>query len=264
MNMSAPATLILAGWLALAAPLRAAESARLVIVPFDNVTGRKTQDPLQEGIADLLTVCFAPFADRVAVVDRSVLRRLTDEQSLSQANLVANDTWQRVGQLSGATHLLGGNFGRSPKGLEVQGSLSDVGSTQLVFSVECSGGAAELAEMLCDRIAQGVVKHLDAADTVRSLPDLDVDPAYNHLMISGMGHYYNGNLAQAFPAFMKILRVHPKDEPAQFWLARSFYEAELMEFAAVEFKKYLDRHPQGKRRSDVEALLQRAEGRSNE
>ena len=254
----------MAGFLALAAPLRAAKAARLVIVPFHNVTGRKAQDQLQEGVADLLTVCFAPFADRVAVVDRSVLRQLTNEQSLSQANLVANDTWQRVGQLSGATHLLGGNFGQSPKGLNVQGLLYDVGSTQLVFSVEFSGSADGLADMLCDGIAEAVVKNLDEGRTVQSLPTLDVDPAYNHLMITGMGHYYNGYLAQAFPAFMKILRDHPKDEPAQFWLARSFYKADLIEFAEVEFKKYLDRHPQGQRRAEVEALLQKAESSGND
>ena len=121
MKTPAVATLMLAGLVAVAAPPRGGELARLVIVPFDNVTGRKAQDPLQEGIADLLTVCFAALADRVAVVDRSLLRQLTDEQRLSQANLVATDTWQRIGHLAGATHLLGGSFGRSPKGLNVQG-----------------------------------------------------------------------------------------------------------------------------------------------
>ena len=259
MKTPAVATLMLAGLVAVAAPPRGAESARLVIVPFDNVTGRKAQDPLQEGIADLLTACFAALADRVAVVDRSLLRQLADEQSLSQANLVATDTWQRIGHLAGATHLLGGSFGRSPKGLNVQGLLYDVGSTALVFSVEFSGSVGDLGKILCDGIAEAVVKNLDEGGVLQSPLKVDLDPAYNHLMITGMGHYYNGNQAEAFPAFMKILRDHPQDEPAQFWLARSFYKAGMMGFAAVELRKYLDRHPQGKRRAEVEALLQKAE-----
>ena len=146
----------------------------------------------------------------------------------------------------------------------MQGLLYDVGSTQLVFSVESGGSADDLADILCDGIARAVVKNLGAGGIRESSLSLDPDPEYNHLMITGMGHYYNGNLAAAFPVFMKILRDRPQDEPAQFWLARSFYQAEMKEFAAVELQKYLDRHPQGNRRTEVEALLQKAERSGND
>ena len=62
MKTRSVATLMLAALLTVAAPLCGAEPPRLVITPFDNATGRKAQDPLQEGIADLLTVCFSALA----------------------------------------------------------------------------------------------------------------------------------------------------------------------------------------------------------
>ena len=119
------------------------------------------------------------------------------------------------------------------------------------------------AAMTLNGIAQAVVVNLNEGDPSRSPLPVDVDPVYSHLMITGMGHYHNGNLVAAFPAFMKVLRERPDDEPAQYWLARSFFDANMMDFAAIELKKYLSRHPQSKRREEVEALLQKAVG-SNE
>lgn len=262
MKKTAIFAFILAGFFALAPRSTAVEPVRIVILPFENATGQKARDPLREGIADLLTVCFTPFASQVAVVDRSVLAQITKEQSLSKSNLVSDDTWQKVGQLSGATHLLRGNFSQSPEGLKVQGLLYDVGSTQLVLSTESSGGTDGLTDILCDGVARALVVNLnEGAPSQPPLP-VDTNPVYSHLMITGMGHYYNGNLADAFPAFMKALRNRPDDEPAQYWLARSFFDAKLMNFAAVELRKYLVRFPENKRRDEVEALLQEAVSRN--
>jgi len=156
--------------------------------------------------------------------------------------------------LTGASHLLAGSFARSPDGLRVQALLYDAATTQLVFSTDASGSAERLPELLCEHIAPAIAANLNESKGDQSLLTVDRDPVYNQLLITGLGNFYAGDLAAAFPAFMKILRDHPDDEAARYWLAKSFHEAEMPHFAVIEMNKYLNQHPDSPRRPEIEAV----------
>jgi len=254
-----------AGILGIATPsARADEPASLVILPFDNATGRVAEDPLRDGVADLLTACIATFAEHIAVVDRGVLNDLIETQRLARTGLTREDFRQQAGRLTGASHLLAGSFARSPDGLRVQALLYDAATTQLVFSTDASGSAERLPELLCEHIAPAIAANLNESKGDQSLLTVDRDPVYNQLLITGLGNFYAGDLAAAFPAFMKILRDHPDDEAARYWLAKSFHEAEMPHFAVIEMNKYLNQHPDSPRRPEIEALLRQAESSDHE
>ena len=247
---------IFMGSLALVTPLRASEPPRLIILPFENLTGQRSQDHLREGLADLLTSCLAAHAERVVVLDRSLLADLFAEESLLLEGLLAEGGRASDGRLEGASHLLLGSFGQeNGADLWLRGDLYDLQSTQLLFTARSEGSPEELSDSLCGELAPALAEGLTEAARPAAALALDQDPTYNRLMILGLGHYYNGRLSEAFPAFLKILRDRPEDEAAHYWLARSFFEAELTGLAAVELENYIARHPQGARRAEVEALL---------
>lgn len=247
--------------LLLALPANAAEPLRLLILPFDNATGQARQDPLEAGIADLLTACFSRHGGSVEVVERGALTELIDEQSLRRLGSDGGDLQGVAGRLSGARYLLRGSFERRRGGLTVRAFLHDTATTALVFSSEAGGAAADLTQTLCDGIAAEVASFL-AGDAAAG-PDLALDraPQTSQLLIVGMGHYYNGDYGAAMPAFMKLLRQDAQSAEARFWLAQSFHRAGLSEYAEVVIRKFLDMFAEHERRDQALSLLREIENK---
>ena len=57
-----------------------AEPVALLVLPFDNATNDESLDGLSVGLPELLTVCFSGYAGSIAVVDRTGLEALLEEQ----------------------------------------------------------------------------------------------------------------------------------------------------------------------------------------
>lgn len=245
--------------LLLALPARAAEPLRLLILPFDNATGQARQDPLEAGVADLLTACFSRHGASVEVVDRGALQQVIDEQGLRRLGAGGGDLQAVAGRLSGARYLLRGSFNRGREGHTVRAFLHDAATTALVFSSEAGGEASGLMQTLCDGIAAEVAKFLAGAGAAGTALAPDPAPQASQLLIAGMGHYYNGDYGAAMPAFMKLLRQNPANADARFWLAQSFYRAGLSKYAEVEIKKFLDMFAEHDRRNQALSLLQEIE-----
>jgi TolB-like protein len=245
--------------LLLTLPALAGEPVRLLIVPFDNATGQARQDPLAEGVADMLTACFSRHAAGVEIVDRGALQQVLDEQSLRWEGAAKGDFQVVAGRLPGARYLLRGSFNRGREGLTVSAFLHDIATTALVFSTEARGNSSGLAEALCSGIAERIATFLAGDRAARPALAADQAPETSQLLIDGMGHYYNGNYAEAMPAFMKLLRQDPRNAQAQFWLAQSFYKAGLTDFAKVEIKKFLDTFSDHSRHNQALFLLRKIE-----
>lgn len=248
----------------LALPVQAAELPRVLILPFDNASGLSRHDALRDGAADMLSACFSRQSDTVEVVDRTALEAVIDEQGLSREGLTKSDFARLTGHLSGADYILRGSISQEPPGLMARAFLHEVATTRLVFSSEASGNGQSLAEALCHGIADATAEFLGSGSALRPALADDQTPELSQLLIVGMGHYYNGNYAEAMPAFMKILRQNPRDGEAQFWLARSFYGAELTEFAEVEIRKFLEEFADHDKKDEALILLGEIESKHNE
>jgi len=253
---------LLAGAALLASTLsRAGETIRpvtLLILPFENATGRRSLDPLQAGIPDLLTAFLAPGSDRLEIVERSKLDVLLAEQSLRWENVMEKKSYGELGRLAQARYLVRGSFISQGRTLRIQALLYETETMRLVKSFEAQGEPASLNAML-DKIASELASSLSggvqASPAVRraELPS-DPDPQVNLHLIYGLGYYYGGQYTQAIPEFMKILALEPRHADAEYWLIQSYVGAHLKSHAALEAKEFLKLFPQDRRGDEVRKM----------
>ena len=172
----------------------AANPYTIMVIPFENATSRPDLDSLEEGMAELITVCL---------------------------------------------------------------SASD--STRLVHSAEARAPLTELASSVCNALGLSVASYAASSDEISPQLVAAEQPEVQLHLIEGLGHYYNGNYAGAFPAFLAILREEPDHAMAHYWLGMSFHQAELENLARTEFHTFLQRYPDNDKASEVSMLLGKIE-----
>jgi TolA-binding protein len=235
-------TVLLATLLAGTAAARALPT--VLVLPLDNATGRATLDGLAEGSADLLTACLSAHADQVAVVDREALAAQIDEQALGRERYLAERSLAEIGRLSGASHLVRGSFTAAGAEVHVEVLLFEIATTRLAHGVEAEVAPEALAAALCERVAPDLAGQLAGVQPGVAPLTGSAQPEREQRFIEGIGHYYNGDLARAMPAFIELLQQAPDDPHAQYWLGRSFHAAGLSELAQIQLQAFVERHPE--------------------
>jgi tetratricopeptide (TPR) repeat protein len=157
--------------------------------------------------------------------------------------------------LSGARYIIRGTLRGTEGQLAVSAFLHDLASTRLIRAQEASGPASSLPDLLCGAVAPELVRGIGIEESGHAALPADDAPWRSQLLISGIGHYYNGNYAEAFPAFLKLLRGDPKDSEAHFWLAQSFHKAGLTELAERQVRQFLADFPEDRNRPRAVLLL---------
>ncbi len=233
--------------------------ARVLILPFDNATGLPDLDGLASGAADLLTVCFSAHDATIEVVDRTALEPLLRERGMGWQGLLSDNPSRGSLQLSGARYVIRGTLRGTEGRLVVSAFLHDLASTQLIRAQEASGPASSLPDLLCSDVARELVRGIGVEESGHAALPADDTPWRSQLLILGIGHYYNGNYAEAFPAFLKLLRRDPKDGEAHFWLAQSFHKAGLSELAERQVNRFLASFPKDRNRPRAMLLLREIE-----
>ena len=244
------------------ATLHASQAERLLILPFENLTGQEEMDGLAEGSADLLTACLSHLSAHLEVVERNAFDQLLQEHELDSKGLLTNDVGRNSLTLSSATVLVRGNLGTMAGKLAISVSLHDINTTQVLFSADVQGAPSDAVDLICDgigpQIAQGLFRERASGSQLTS----DSDPFRTQLLMAGIGHFYNENYAKAFPAFMKLLSRDGGDADARFWLAQSFYKAGLLSFAEHEFREFLAHFPHDRNRRRALSVLSEIESTS--
>lgn len=237
----------------------AANPHTILVIPFDNATSRPDLDSLEEGMAELITVCLSAYPERVAIVDRGALDAAVREQSLGWQQYVDSRSLASIGRMSRARFILRGSFTNNDGVLHVQALLFESDSTRLVHSAEARVPLTELASSVCNALGLSVASYVASSD--ESSPQLVAaeQPEVQLHLIEGLGHYYNGNYAGAFPAFLAILREQPDHAMAHYWLGMSFHQAGLESLARTEFHAFLQRFPDNDKASEVSMLLGKIE-----
>jgi len=233
----------------------AATPQTVLLIPFENATARGDLDDLEEGMAELLTVCLSAYPEHLAVVDRSTLDALVHEQSLGWEEYVASRSLASIGLIVRARYVLRGSFTESDGVLHVQALLFESDTTRLVHSAGARLPATEVASTVCDTLGKSIALFVTSGD--ESTPQLASaeQPEMQLHVIEGLGQYYNRNYAQAFPAFLSILREEPDNADAHYWLGKSFHQAGLDSLARTEFREFLRRFPKHDKAGEVSGLL---------
>lgn len=252
MKAAAPIAMAMLLW---ATVVPAASPVGLLLIPFSNSSARPELGTLEDGMAELLTVCFSAYADHVAVVERNALDAVVREQSLSWERYVSQNSLRDIGKLANAGYILRGSFVDKDQGLQVQALLFDAATTQLVHTATGAGALGDLSTWLCKDIAHDVAAFLGKRTARSASLPIAEQPQIQRFMIEGMGHYYNGDFARAFPAFLKVLRAQPTHADAQYWLGKSFYGAGMREMAKIQFEAYLQNHPDNSKAQQAKQLL---------
>ena len=244
---------------AVAGPLRADTPNRVLILPFENATGHRDLDGLAAATADLLTVCYSDVRLAIDVVDRTAVSALLEEKGLKLQGLLTGGATGDALPLSLVQYVIRGVLRGGPEALTVSAYLHDLASTQLVFAAESAGTVDQFPHNLCDDLAKDLAAGLPGFSEVLAELPADEAPLQSQLMIAGIGHLYNGNYADAFPAFLKLIRENPSHGEAHYWLARSFHEAGLAELAEIQLKRFLANFPEDRNREHAVLLLRELE-----
>ena len=248
---------LVAGLLASGASAETAQ--RLLVLPFDNATGSPDFDGLADGAEDLLPVCLSNHAAGPVVVERGVLNALISEKGLQWEGLLDNAESPGSPALLGADVLVRGSLSGSGDSIKLSVFLYDVETTQLIASSAHEGPRSDAFELFCNDAAGEIARALsDGLSAPTHLP-ADSDPLRTQLLLLGVGHYYNGHYAEAFPAFMKLLRRDEADPEARFWLARSFLGAGMTTYAEHELKQFIVRFPVDRNHGRAKELLREIE-----
>ena len=116
----------------------------LAVLYFQNKTGQTGLDPLQKGIALMLTTDLSKVKG-IQVVERIKLQALVDELSLSVSGLVEPNTAPRVGKLLGAQWIVGGLIleGKANQ-IQLQSNPLDVPAQEILGQPTVEGPFVEL------------------------------------------------------------------------------------------------------------------------
>jgi len=260
--------LILIGLCVLAGELQAQDpppnptdpTVTLLILPFDNATGDPSLDAASKSIPDLVAAFLASGTDRIGIVNRQAMEQIYQEKSLTWQGFLESPADPNRTRLAQAGHIVRGSLARAQHSgddidaIEIHLFLHETTSTRLLKSFQAQGPPDKMVS-LCQQAAESVAAFFQAdLPPVEPLP-LDDNPEKNLLMIHGLSAWHNGQPHRAIACLLKILDRHPADEAAQFWLAKSFFAADLHRHAQIQLEQFLEQHPRSRRTNEARRLL---------
>lgn len=231
-----------------------AAAPTVLMAPFENSTGDASLRPLEKGAPDLIAAFLAPQSDRIQIVDRDDLERVMAEHSSSWEQVMTPSGAQQAGRLVQAKYLFRGSITGTDGRLTLQGMLYETATSRLVKTFEATGARKDINGS-CQTLADGLAAYFSAP--AKPLPALPVekDPETNLHLVQGLGFYYNGIYAKAFPEFMKILQDHPHHADAMYWLTKSFAAGGLEENASLEAAQFVKQFPTDPRVQEMRSLM---------
>jgi TolB-like protein len=235
-------------------PARAdARSARVWILPFDNLDADASTAHLEEALPALLTVALSQ-ADRHAVVDRQHLEQVLAELALTLHGLTAPESRREVGRLLGATVMLGGSFARRGPELLVSMRAIDVETARVMASAEARGPADRLGRLVGE-LYRRVAGHLGQRLPELGADQIDEAPVANLHFMRGLAYYYSARPNHALAEFLQAALDAQLTDIARLWLANAYLAQEQYGHAYFELSRLGLRAPRGVGKAEVEAKL---------
>lgn len=124
----------------------ATDEKSLVILYFNNMTGRKELAPLEKGMTLMLLTDLSKVPG-LQLVERIKLQALAEELKLGTSGLVDQATAPRIGRLVGARSIIGGDFlGKDKRIFDTQSRLLDVEASTITGQFSESGVLEDILE----------------------------------------------------------------------------------------------------------------------
>ena len=185
----------------------------LAVLYFQNNTGKAELDPLQKGLAIMLTTDLSGVKG-LQIVERIKLQALAQEIGLGGSGLVTPESAPRVGKLMGAKWLVGGNLeGPIPEQiLTIQSKLLEVSNSAELGGSKSAGALADLMrlekELVFAIVEQLKVKLVPEEKEKLSKPFSTSVKAVNALFI-GVDAADRGDYHKAADAFDEAIKEDP-------------------------------------------------------
>lgn len=260
------AALTLAAWVqaaedaATGAPAPTEPQKRTVFAaPFENETQQEQYDPAGAGLGDLVAVLLAQ-QKHVTVVERQRLLALAEEQARSLKGLTGNKYALEAGKLLKADTVLVGRLFLVQGKLTVHARAIDLASERVLAADELACRPEDLIEaalQMARRLAKQMALPLPEID----LAQIDASPIASLHFAKALSHYYAGNMDAAIMQFMRTMDLDPDYTEAHLWCGMSHQRLGEHAHAAIEWEKYLNRHPDSDRADAVKKLLAEAKAK---
>jgi TolB-like protein len=207
----------------------------VAVLYFENLTDVPGLNPLQKGIAEMLTTDLAK-VKKLQVVERLKLQKLLDELQLGESGMVDTETAPRVGRLIGARKLIkGGVTDLEGENIRIDASLTEIATSRLSPIDEITGKLARLFQME-KQLAFTIIDDMGIKLTTEEREAIQQIPTENLLAFlaysKGLDFEDRGMFQQAKVEYQKAVQIDPKFQLAQTRLQ----EAEINELAAKESK----------------------------
>ena len=230
----------------------------VLILPFENATSQPNLDVLARGMPDLLTVCLSQYPQRVVLVERAGLAAVTAELGLQTQGLTDPNIVPKVGRFLQAEYLLRGSLLSVDRDdLTVQILLMEVETTELVYAMTWQSSRAKIIRGLCEHVGLVMLQKMFKADLNDVSRPISQHPERQQLLIEGLGHYYQGDPSNASAAFLTLIRAHPTQGNAYFWLGLSFLDGGFTQLAQTQLERFLQRFPEHPKASHARQILHR-------
>jgi TolB-like protein len=193
--------------------IKAPPAQNTLAVPyFQNKTGQADLNPLQKGIAIMLTTDLSKLKE-FQVLERVRLQALVEELGLGVSGLVEPNTAPRVGKLLGAHWLIGGNLGKG-KGeqIQIQSNPLDVTTQNILGQPITEGLLTELFRMEKDLLFE-IIKLLKIEVTPEEEKELRKPCSISHkalmALFKGIDASDRGNYEKAAQFYELALKEDP-------------------------------------------------------
>lgn len=181
----------------------------LMVVYFDNLTGKPEQDVMKKGLADMIITDLIAY-DGVTVVERDKLEAVLGELHLQGTAAFDKATRAKVGKLVGARYLISGSMlGVTPE-VRIDARLTDITTGVDVTSASVKGAPDRLFDLEQDLVAK-LTASIDAklANNVsaRKMKGVDVETVLAYS--KGLDLEDKGKLEEARKQFSEVLKKKP-------------------------------------------------------
>ena len=185
----------------------------LAVLYFQNKTGQIALDPLQKGLTLMLITDLSGVKD-LQLLERGRLQALIEEMGLAGSGLVETGTAPRIGKLSGAQWLVGGDItaGQASQ-LQIQSHLLQT-ATQKILGDPIAKGELSNLFIMEKEILFEIIKLLKIKVTSEEKEKLETPLSTNINalipLFQGIEESDRGNYKKASELYEKALKADPK------------------------------------------------------
>jgi TolB-like protein len=185
----------------------------VAVLYFHNETGNAELDPLEKGLALMLTTDLSKI-DSLQVVERVRLQALVQELDLGGSQLVAPGTAPRLGKLMGARWIVGGGdiVQRRAPALDIGCQLLDLPRDKLLGRSNAQGPLTALFS-LEKTLLHDIIRKLNLALTPEQMKAVDETMSTNTdalmLLFKGLAAGDKGHYDEAASYYQKALQADP-------------------------------------------------------